>query len=148
MTSACKESLFQVWEDALFTHGLTNFGEELEVGSSILALCLAKQLKKLSVTREEVLERYEKGPHQKTFRAWRYYALLAGNLITSDDLNGLCHTRGMPKGICPHMHSPEREYEWTKMILIQRGFSGDKDSMQPEVTNWPEQLETCASISS
>lgn len=103
----------------------------MDVGSAILALSLCKQLKALNVSREDIMKRYQERPHHKSYNAKSCYAFLAGNLITDDGLNTLHQWPEVPDDALAGWGSPDREYEWKRRILIERGLSGDKNTMQP-----------------
>lgn len=130
MTAACKESLFEIWEDALWTHNLLSFASEMYVGSAVLALSLCKQFRKLNVSREDILNRHQESPYRNEYDALSHYAFLAGHLITDDGLDGNSPPE-VPKDALPDWGSPDREWEWARRILIERGLSGDKTTMQP-----------------
>lgn len=134
MSAACKESLFQIWEDALWTHNLVSFASEMYVGSAVLALSLCKQFNKLNVSREDILNRHRESPYREEYDALSYYAYLAGHLITDDGFNGNFFPE-VPEDALPGWGSPDREWEWARRILIERGMSGNKTLMQPSKTS-------------
>lgn len=137
MTSHCKESLFQIWEDSLWTYNLMDYSDELAVGSAVLALALCKQLKKLNVTREEILQRFEQSPHRNKPSAWCYYAFLAGNLITTDGYSGL-ELDVVPDGELAELDTIDREQRWVRNVLIERGATGDAATKTPHPGTWPK----------
>lgn len=77
------------------------------------------------------MDRYREGPHHRSYKAFDYYAFLAGHLITDDGLNTFHQWPEAPEDALPRWESPDREYAWKRRILVARGVSGDKNKMHP-----------------